>query len=68
MAQVNMNLRINAEIKNAFMAVAKSMDCKSGILCARPLNGSTIPGSVTRLKKDISYSNAVMCSHPSGNR
>lgn len=28
MAQVNMNLRINAEIKNAFMAVAKSMDCK----------------------------------------
>lgn len=27
MAQVNMNLRINAEIKNAFMAVAKSMDC-----------------------------------------
>ncbi|AUY78522.1 CopG family ribbon-helix-helix protein [Escherichia coli] len=26
MAQVNMNLRINAEIKNAFMAAAKSMD------------------------------------------
>ena len=33
------------------------------ILCARPLNGSIIPGSVTRLRQDVSNSGAVMCFH-----
>nr|AYU68891.1 hypothetical protein D0368_00128 [Escherichia coli] len=66
MAQVNMSLRIDAELKDAFMAAAKSMDRNGSqlirdFMCARPLNGSIIPGSVTRLRQDVSNSSAAMC-------
>ena len=65
MTQVNMSLRIDAELKDAFMAAAKSMDRNGSQLirdlCARPLTGSIIPGSVTRLRQDVSNSGAAMC-------
>lgn len=60
-----MSLRIDAELKDAFMALQKAWTVmalsQSGILCARPWNGSIIPGSVTRLRQDVSNSSAAMC-------
>ena len=55
MTQVNMSLRIDAELKDAFMAAAKSMDRNGSQLI------SIIPGSVTRLRQDVSNSGAAMC-------
>ncbi|WRY26602.1 hypothetical protein SNB70_24530 (plasmid) [Escherichia coli] len=89
MAQVNMSLRIDAELKDAFMAAAKSMD-RNGSQLIRDFMRQTverqhntwfrdqveagrqqlergdvlrsiIPGSVTRLRQDVSNSSAAMC-------
>ncbi len=52
MAQVNMSLRIDAELKDAFMAAAKSMDRNGSQLIRdfmrQTVERSIIPGSVTR--------------------
>ena len=61
MAQVNMSLRIDAELKDAFMAAAKSMDRNGSQLIRDFMRQSIIPGSVTRLRQDVSNSGAAMC-------
>ena len=65
MAQVNMSLRIDAELKDAFMAAAKSMD-RNGSQLIRDFMRQTVERqhntcSVTRLRQDVSNSSAAMC-------
>lgn len=65
MAQVNMSVRIDAELKDAFMAAAKSMD-RNGSQLIRDFMRQTVERqhnswSVTRLRQAVSNSNAVMC-------
>ncbi len=58
MAQVNMSLRIDAELKDAFMAAAKNMD-RNGSQLIRDFMRQTVERqhntcSVTRLRQDVS--------------
>ncbi len=65
MAQVNMSLRIDAELKDAFMAAAKNMD-RNGSQLIRDFMRQTVERQhntwfVTRLRQDVSNSSAAMC-------
>ena len=66
MAQVNMSLRIDAELKDAFMAAAKSMD-RNGSQLIRDFMRQTVErqhntGSVTEVAAGRQQlKNAVMC-------
>lgn len=65
MAQINMSLRIDAELKDAFMAAAKSMDRNASQLI-RDFMRQTVERQhntwfVTRLRQDVSNSSAAMC-------
>ncbi len=65
MAQVNMSLRIDAELKDAFMAAAKSMD-RNGSQLIRDFMRQTVERQhntwfVTRLRQDVSNSSTAMC-------
>ena len=61
MAQVNMSLRIDAELKDAFMAAAKSMD-RNGSQLIRDFMRQTVERQHnTWLRQDVSNSSAAMC-------
>ncbi len=60
-----MSLRIDAELKDAFMAAAKSMD-RNGSQLIRDFMRQTVERQhntwfVTRLRQDVSNSGAAMC-------
>lgn len=59
MAQVNMSLRIDAELKDAFMAAAKSMD-RNGSQLIRDFMRQTVSNSSAAMCFPMTWSNLLL--------